>query len=181
MRAFLTAVTVILMATGCQSKSERRATTEFDRAIAAQDAKYPILSDAALIAAFDRHRATFEQLHEMIVSDSKLHRVDEDWTDPAVPAEAGVSPGRVAEYRRLLEAIECRRGFAAYPARPGIYFISGCHGLAVAGSTKGYCYLEAAPAASVTNTATWRPAHAGDDYEVFRHIEGHWYVYFDCF
>ncbi len=153
--------------------------TEFDLVIAAGDLKHPILSDNLLIDSFHHNRSTFAKLHEMITADSALHRVDEDWTDPANPAEIGISPDRIAEYRRLLVQVGCNRGFAAYPARPGIYFFSGTSGLSIAGSTKGYCYLEIAPNLVVSNTATYVPSDNSDSYRIYRPIEAHWYVYFE--
>jgi len=152
---------------------------EFSLAVAMNDAQNPILPDDDLISGFQKHRATFEQLHQMIVTDSKLHRVDVDWTDPRDSKDAGVPPERITQYRQLLQEVGCRRGFCAYPGRPGMYFISGAQGMVVSSLTKGYCYFEGTPDFLVTNTATYRPKHSVDSYEVFRHIEGHWYVYFD--
>jgi hypothetical protein len=139
-----------------------------------------IWPDDLLLAAFQQHRSTFEQLHQMIVTDSQLHRVGEDWTDPRDPATIGISPERIAEYRKLLATVGCGAGFAEYPWRPGIHFISAATGMAASGGyVKGYCYLENAPTSVVTNTAAYNPPHAGDDYVVFHPIEGHWYVYFE--
>jgi hypothetical protein len=150
---------------------------EFSFAIAAGDAQHPIWPDDLLIAAFRQHRSTFEELRQMILADSRLRRVDEDWTDPRDPTTIGVSPERIATYRRLFSEVGCGRGFGADPTG-GIDFISGSSGLVVAGASKGYCYLESPPSLTVTNTATYRPPHATEDYKVFRPIEGHWYLYF---
>lgn len=140
--------------------------------------KNPILPDERLITTFQNHRATFEQLLRMVTADSKLHRVDEDWTDPGDPKAVGVSPGRIKEYRHLLQKVGCRRGFCAYPGRPGIYFISASQGTVVASIDKGYYYFEGTPVPVVTNTATYYPKDQTYSYEVFRHIDGHWYVYY---
>jgi hypothetical protein len=102
---------------GCasQSKQSSPATTQdpdagtaFLRLIAAEDAKNPILPDEDLLASFQKFRTTFEQLQQMIATDSKLYRVDEDWTDPRDPRDAGVSSARTAKYRRLLAEAGCR-------------------------------------------------------------------------
>jgi hypothetical protein len=153
---------------------------EFSFAIAAGDAQHPIWPDDFLIAAFRQHRSTFEELRQMILADSRLRRVDEDWTDPRDPATIGISPERIAEYRRLFAEVGCGRGFAKYNWRPGIYFISAATGMAASGGyLKGYCFLQTAPVSIVTNTATYMPPHVADDYEIFRPIEGHWYIYFE--
>jgi len=171
----------MIILAGCASHDQSaQQAAEFSRIIAEGDANHPILPDDVLISAFQQHHSTFEELRQMIATDSKLHRVDEDWTDPKDPAEVGISPERIAEYRRLLAEVGCSRGFIAYPTRPGIYFISGARGLVVAGSTKGYCCLESALPLVVTNTETYSPPHAGDDFEVFRPIEGHWYIWYEC-
>jgi hypothetical protein len=136
-------------------------------------------SDEGLIATFQKHRETFEKLHQMITADSNLHRVDYDWTDPGDPASVGVSPERIEEYRHLLQDVGCRRGFCAYPGRPGIYFISAAHGLVVGGGSQGFYYSERTPNPLVTNTAAYYPTQQPDSYTVFRHIDGHWYVYFE--
>jgi hypothetical protein len=164
-----------------QQSSKDKESAEFDAAIAAMNAKKPILSDEILIRKFQRNRSTFEELRQMIVADSQLYRVDDDWTDPSNTATVGVSPKRIAEYRRLLAEVGCGRGFAHYPGVPGVEFISGTKGLAIAGESKGYCYFDSPPASVVMNTATYKPANNDEDYKVFRPIEGHWYIYFESF
>lgn len=167
---FVATAVVSLMSTGCQSPD----VVLFGRADLAEGAYHPILPDAALIASFHEHRSTFEQLRQMIETDSKLHRVREDRTDPKDPAEAGVSPERNAEYRRLLRVIGCPAGLVASPRRHEIYFDSGHYNLLIAAAKKGYCYLKNPPPSTVTSTSELR---VGDDEQVFRHIEGHWYIY----
>jgi hypothetical protein len=133
-------------------------------------------TDEALVQDFYRHREVFHDLVEMISSDKKLYRVDEDWTEPRDPSGVGVSKERIAQYRRLLRRIGCRRGFIAYPTRPGIFFVRSTKGLATGGASHGICYLEVPPVSVVTNALSYRPNHT-NSYEVFRHIEGRWYVY----
>jgi hypothetical protein len=146
--------------------------------MAAEDAKNPILPDEDLMASFQKHRATFELLQQMIATDSKLHRVDEDWTDPRNPRDAGVTPSRIAEYRRLLTEVGCRRGFNAFTWHKGIYFILAAKGTVVNSQDQGYYYYEDTPSPVVTNTATYRAKQTADSYKAFRHIDGHWYVYY---
>jgi hypothetical protein len=154
---------------------ERLLALEWSLLVAVNDAQNPILPDEDLIAEFQKHRATFEQLQQMIATDSTLHRVDNDWTDPS----PGVSPERIAQYRQLLQEVGCRRGFCAYPGRPGMYFISAAQGTVASSLTKGYYYFEGTPPLLVTNTSAYSPKNGVDSYEVFRPIEGHWYVYFE--
>lgn len=135
-------------------------------------------SDEDLIATFHYRRAEFDRLLQMIIADTKLYRIDCDWTDPKEPIEAGVSPERIAEYRRLLDDVGCHRGFEAFQ-RQGIHFIAAARGLVTGGSSKGLYYFAGAPPLVVTNTATYSQKPQEYSYEVFRHIEGHWYVFFE--
>jgi hypothetical protein len=164
-----------------QQPANKATAKDFEAAIAAMNARDHILSDKILIQKFQKNRSIFEKIRQMIATDPELHRVDEDWTDPKNPAEVGVSTERIAEYRRLLAKVGCRRGFDNYPASDGIYFISGTSGLAIAGTTKGYCYLESTPKSIVRNTETYKSPEADDEYTIFRPIEGHWYLYFESF
>lgn len=181
---------MMILITGCASEGQHSQKSEMDSeavkdeaAIAAMNAKDPILSDEILIHRFQRNRQTFEELRQMILSDSRLYRVDVDWTDPKNPADAGVSPKGITEYRWLLAKVGCRRGFCHYPGRPGIYFISGTSGLAIGGTSKEYCYLETVPDPDsfVTNTATYKSPNPYGEFEIYRRIEGNWCIYFDSF
>ena len=136
-------------------------------------------TDDKLIALFNKHKATFEKLRQMVANDSGLHRVDYYWTDPKDPVTVGLSGARIEEYRNLLKSVGCRRGFMAWPTRPGVYFISSARGTGLGGgSEKGYCFLPSAPASVVTNTAVFRFG-APETYRIYRHLEGAWYIYFE--
>jgi len=111
----------------------------------------------------------------MIAADQSLHRVDEDWADPP----DAVSADRLDAYRRLLKDVGCRRGFCAYPGRPGVYFISAARGVVAGSTTQGYYYFEGVPPLLVTNTAAYTPKPDEYSYEVFRLIEGHWYIFYE--
>ena len=138
-----------------------------------------IPSDGNLIAVFQGHRAVFDQLLGMIKKDSGLCRVDCDWTAPTNPQDVGVNPERIKDYRQLLDEIHCHRGFEAFPARPGIHFISVTRGVVAGGLAKGFYYFEGTPDCLVTNTDTYRPKPNEYSYEIFRPIEGHWYIYLE--
>ncbi len=102
-------------------------------------------SDEALIRNLAEHRAVFDRLIAMIREDKGLERVDDDWTLPDDPASIGVSPERIAEYRRLFAEAGLPRGFAAYGDRAAVNFIAYAEGLSVSGCAKGYLYSETAP------------------------------------
>lgn len=136
-------------------------------------------SDVAMTANLMANRATFDRLLAMIQEDRGLLRVDVDWTDPADPEQAGISPARIAEYRRLMQAIGVTRGFSADEKRHGIHFIAWASGLSTRGRSKAYVWsstgkFEDAQVASSLDE-TWRDG--GRHVWAYRHLDGPWYLY----
>jgi hypothetical protein len=72
------------------------------------------LAAAAMIREFARREAAFN-----------------NWTLPADPQSIGVSPERLAEYRKLLRAAGTPRGFQRSPAREGFNFFFWLQGSAI--------------------------------------------------
>jgi hypothetical protein len=134
--------------------------------------------DEVLISAFQHHREDFEQLRKMAAAETNLLRLDAYESDSEELISGGVSPKRIAEYRRLFNRVGCPEGLMLFPARPGIRIVSSNHGLLDSGSSKGYCYLETVPPLVVTNTDKYRPEPSGP-YEVYRKIEGSWYIFLE--
>lgn len=128
-------------------------------------------SDAVLLKTFRDKRATFEELLTMIQADRGLERVADSWTHPDPPR---ISPERLSKYRQNLKSIGCDQGFEHFTGKPGIIFIASSVGT-MSGSTKGYYYNEAVPNALVKDLDFFR-SQTGRSYEVFRHIEGSWYL-----
>jgi len=61
-----------------------------------------ISSDAAMIAHWQRHRATLDQITDMLRRDPALNRLGLTWSDPHDPERAHVPAARVADYRDLM-------------------------------------------------------------------------------
>lgn len=135
----------------------------------------PHKSDEELIANFKAHEAQFNQLLEMVLADKALRRVDDDWTDPKDPQTIGISPERIAAYRRIFRTLDIPRGVSSYQGV--VEFISSSQGLAVGGSSKCYTRLEKPPSNMVDNIETYR-SRPGASYPVFRHVQGNWYLVF---
>jgi hypothetical protein len=147
--------------------------------------------DAGLIKNFQDHRQEFEALRVMIIHDQGLHRVDADWTDPADPSTIGITPGRIAEYRAIFRKLGIPRGFSNYSG--SIELLAHCEGIAVSGSSEGYCWLASPPEKLVSSLDEFR-AKQSDEYgkflehkpnswqkhgNAYRHIEGNWYLHYD--
>jgi|SRR5256885_12122541 len=136
-------------------------------------------SDGAMIANLARNRATFERLLAMIHEDRGLERVDVDWTRPEDPASIGVSPERIATYRRLMREIGVMRGFYAFEPRDEVSFMAYAAGLSIRGQSKSYVWSpsgEFQDAGMVESLdAAWRSGHRR--LWTYRHVEGPWYLH----
>lgn len=102
-------------------------------------------SDETMIRNLEQHREVFARLITMIREDKGLERVDDDWTKPDDPATVGVSPERIAEYRRLFAQAGIPRGFYSYSGGTTITFIAYTFGLSISGCAKSYIFTDVAP------------------------------------
>lgn len=148
---------ILILLTGCSSK-------------------HP--SDRELIDNWKTHQAEFEQLHQMFLADKGLDRVGHDFTWPSDPAQIGVTPARLSEYRQLFQNLNLTAGIAGGGAKEIVMFIASTKGLSVTGSSKGYAYAIAKPPLVVEDLETYW-SKDGRSFAAFKHIEGNWYLYFD--
>lgn len=139
-------------------------------------------TSAKMLRQWRDHRAVLEKLVAMFQADKGLNRVAPDFTRPDDPASAGVTPGRIEEYRRLLQEAGVARGIEGYGEKNGITFHVSSLGLSVSGSGKGFVYLEASPDISVPDLDAYVSQALLDHSESFtahQRIEGKWYLYYD--
>ena len=137
-------------------------------------------TDQQLLNNFSQHRATFEQLAQMAQTDKGLTRVDDDWTDPNNPAQVGVSPSRIREYRRLLRSVSVPRGFSASDNARQILFFNWLTGYAMSSDRdKGYAYLSTPPKTVISELDSYDDESNDKVQIVYRHIEGHWYLFYE--
>ena len=71
----------------------------------------PHKSDQELIANFKTNEAEFNQLLQMVMADKRLHRVDDNWTDPSDPKTIGIPDERIA-------VIQCSARWISRAASP---------------------------------------------------------------
>lgn len=132
--------------------------------------------DEIMLAHFAKNRASFETLQQMAIKDSKLNRVDDNWTDPENPEEIGVSVERIRTYRELCLKAGIPRGFNQYSRHPGIEFNYWLQGSIVSDShTKGFLYATKPPKPIFKTLNT-----LGSHQNGFRHIQGNWYLFYEC-
>ena len=133
-----------------------------------------------MIQNFITHRSEFEKLLAMVTTDKYLQRVGAAWTDPKDPKGIGVTPERIAEYRRLFAICRVPHGFEAFHRDEEIQFIATAAGLATGGSSKSYVYRfdPPLPAETVAVIDTYRPKD-NRSYTIYRQIEGKWYLCYE--
>lgn len=136
-------------------------------------------TDHELLANFERHETTFRKLIEMLKADKGLTRVDVDWTDPNNPETIGVSPARIATYRRMLKDAHVPRGFEARGDFGGVGFLYWGIGSAVSSdTTKGYAYMTTPPIDLLSSLDGYQPDRE-NTVRVYRHIRGNWYLFYE--
>ncbi|MFN3348191.1 hypothetical protein [Pseudorhodoplanes sp.] len=59
-------------------------------------------SDAMMLAHWEKHRSTLDEITEMLRRDPALNRLGLTWSDPADPERALVPAARIADYRDLM-------------------------------------------------------------------------------
>jgi hypothetical protein len=135
-------------------------------------------SDDEMIRNLDAHRAVFDRLLTMIREDKGLERVDDDWTRPDDPSTIGVSPARIAEYRRLFAEANIPRGFYSFNEATTVQFIGFAEGLSISGCAKSYLYTtEKEPEGLVDEPLDGH--HQDNKAFVRRRIGENWFLQYD--
>jgi hypothetical protein len=105
-------------------------------------------SDAAMIAHWEQHRATLDQITDMLRRDPALNRLGLTWSDPDDPERAHVPAARLADYRDLMREasiISVSRGHRS------VQFLFYANGLSVSGFGKSFVRGEASRYAEVVD------------------------------
>ena len=131
-------------------------------------------SDDVMINGFQTHRAQYSELLSMFQSDRQLHFIGQ-WNVPEAQDSAigTLDHARVARYRTLMDQLHVdsvERYFGHT-----ILVVTSTGGLAPSGFVKGYLFAKKPPSPLVGDTA-----NTGDsEGEVYRHIEGDWYLMYE--
>ena len=138
-------------------------------------------SDGQLIGNFRRYRAAFDALVQMSQADKGDVSVSRRTRTSDDVQEGGVSPARAEQYCRLLNEVKVRDLAAGTDKMRGysVKFYCWSQG---SGQTedygKGYAYLAIPPNPLVGSLDNYHP-DANDEDNVYRHIEGRWYLYYE--
>jgi hypothetical protein len=135
---------------------------------------WPHPSDADLIAGFNRQRAKFERLREMIGEDKALFRVT---THGTLPEDAKIRRSRFVEYRKLLRELKFEGAVDISKDRGTITFTKSHRGFIVHGSHKGYVFTTQPAKAKLLGDLD--PLSRSGFGVGWRRIEANWYLFFE--
>jgi hypothetical protein len=105
-------------------------------------------SDAAMIAHWEKHRGTLDQITDMLRRDPALNRLGLTWSDPDDPERAHVAAARIADYRDLMREasiISVSRGHRS------VQFLFYASGLSVSGFGKSFVRGESSRYAEIVD------------------------------
>jgi hypothetical protein len=103
-------------------------------------------SDTAMIAHWEKHRTTLDQITDMLRRDPALNRLGLTWSDPDDPERAHVPAARIADYRDLMREasiISVSRGHRS------VQFLFYASGVSVNGFGKSFVRGEASRYAEI--------------------------------
>lgn len=89
------------------------------------DSGKPVPSDAAMIDHWKTHRATLDQITDMLRRDPALNRLGLTWSDPDDPERAHVPAARLADYRDLMREAGIVRVSRGHRSVQFLFYASG--------------------------------------------------------
>jgi hypothetical protein len=105
-------------------------------------------SDAAMIAHWEKHRSTLDQITDMLRRDPALNRLGLTWSDPDDPERAHVPPARIADYRDLMREASIIRVSRGHRS---VQFLFYAGGPSVSGFGKSFVRGEASRHAEIVD------------------------------
>lgn len=108
----------------------------------------PAPSDVAMIAHWEKHRATLDQITEMLRRDPALNRLALTWSDPDDPERAHVPAARIADYRDLMREAAIIRVSRGHRSVQFLFYASG---QSVSGFGKSFVRGEASQYAEIVD------------------------------
>ena len=122
-------------------------------------------SDTHRLALFRAHKPDYELLLNMLREDAVLTFLNSSVTTPENPAAHGISPQRIAQYRRYMSKIDCGAISYGSPSRP-VLFVSDTAG------APNILYFPTRSAEEAKKSAVPGNRPPAQAY----HIQGNWYL-----
>jgi hypothetical protein len=130
-------------------------------------------SDAAMIAHWEKHRATLDQITDMLRRDPALNRLGLTWSDPDDPERAHVPAARIADYRDLMREAAI---IAVSRGHRSVQFLFYSNGLSVSGFGKSFVRGEASRYAEIVDGDLDRAAAGRKKVLLQRPIADGWWL-----
>jgi len=130
-------------------------------------------SDETMIAHWQKHQKTLDEITEMLRRDPALNRLGMNWSDPDDPARAHVPPERIADYRDLMREasiISISRGHRS------VQFLFHASGLSVSGFGKSFVRGEASRYAEIIDSDLDKAAEGRPKVLLQRPIADGWWL-----
>jgi hypothetical protein len=137
--------------------------------------------ETKLIQNFFVHRAAFEQLRNMLEADTQLRRLA-DWgveTDKGIfPKGSGFPSDRFNKYLDLLKEIGGRGVDRSEGVHADPFIVLWAAGFGGDTVHTGICWMDEVPTNQISSLDGYYHDHAktGGRGEVYRHIDGNWYL-----
>ena len=139
--------------------------------------------EAKIIANFNDHRPTYEQLRDMLVADENL-RVVAEWgvetrnSGPVKPPQGNLSITRYNQYLLLLKDIDAKGASRSLEHNPRVCVWVWASGFGGDTRHREVCWLEKKPENQVATLDEFyrmpKPRKP-----TYRHIDGNWYIWAD--
>jgi hypothetical protein len=130
-------------------------------------------SDAAMIAHWEKHRGTLDQITDMLRRDPALNRLGLSWSDPDDPERAHVPAARLADYRDLMREASI---IAVSRGHRSVQFLFYTNGLSVSGFGKSFVRGEASRYAEIVDGDLDRAATGRNKVLLQRPIADGWWL-----
>ncbi len=137
-------------------------------------------SDEKLISNFYEHKEEFEQLAKMLISENEIEVIYPDTSECQISNREIINSAdslSCANYIRIFQTLGLNWAYTnLWAGNENLWLTVSASGLSVSGSSKGYYYssVDIPPSTALSENTDKTKGQ-----EVFRHIEGNWYIFIE--